>query len=168
MSYRISVQPDIRKTLADPGVIVGTLQLDPETYMGIVQMAYCLFHRPNAHIRILNIRTRIVDPIDVDRLDNQHFVTHVTGPVIELLADDYPWRLAIEHPTNDELQRPITMRYSCMFQSAFLGVQIQEYWIFQFDDLRFLQGAISACQWYHLDPHKQIRDLHDLDTEVVF
>ena len=169
MSYLISVQPDITKTLNDPGVITDTLQLDSETYMGILQMANCLFFKDGNRIRILNVETGTVDPNDNDEIfDNKHYVTHVTGKVEKQLNDDLPWREAIEHPSNDELQRPITMRYSCMFNSAFPEPLFQESWIFQFDDLKFLQGAISACHWYHLDPHKQIENLHDGDTEVAF
>lgn len=43
--YNISIQPDISKTLDDPGVITDQIQLSFDALAGILNMAYVLFIR---------------------------------------------------------------------------------------------------------------------------
>ena len=170
--YNISIQPDISKTLDDPGVITDQIQLSFDALAGILNMAYVLFIRSeemDQHISIQDYESAMYLRLPDHGFERgPHLVSHMNDRIKYGLQRG-PWKIAIENPLNDELQHNITMQYSCVFESIYpLDSPLKEIWILQFDDLEFLRGAISVCQWFNLDPHDHIYSVHFGNTFMDF
>lgn len=60
-----------------------------------------------------------------------------------------------------DIARPITKRYTCRLYSDWGGRSHPLNRIVQFDSPEFIQGSISVCTWYGVDPHHNILDLYD-------
>ena len=169
-TFDFSVQPNLRLTLNDPGVISNPINFHRKTFPGIIHMGNTLFgsiDEMNKHIRIYDPETDYWQLTD-DYLDNSpHDVSRMNRDITEDLDQGRTWTQAIE--LNEELLHPITQKYTVMFTAKFpLDSPLKESLIVQFNDLEFLQGAISICQWFNLDPHDHITNLHEGDTAIEF
>lgn len=159
--YQILVQPNVNRTLDNPGVRVFEMNLTPEQLAGIVLMARALF--PGAafrHIGVYNLQgltSQLPPQLQVTQLIYEPFTERLN----QYLGQGIPWRLAIR--LTFPQSAPITRRYTALLAS--LDGAITQY--VQFDTPEFLQGAISVLKWFDIEPwDDQIMDLHENDTRI--
>lgn len=163
MEYTIQLQPDLTRTLQDRDTILFPIYLTSSQLDGIRAMAHTLFEGDTNDHLIVWLITLLHDVNLIVPERNQVTVDFNADAVSEMyhaIEDGGTWRDAITYVFPDSV--PITQRYTAIFWSLLNTLGI----IVQFDDLEFLQGAISLCQWFQLDWHQHITDLHDGDTEV--
>jgi hypothetical protein len=164
MEYTIQLQPDLTRTLNDPGIITFRLQLIPDQLDGIRAMARMLFEGDTSDHLIMWLisLSQQINLVVPDRNEvTVEFNADAGSEMYHAIEEGLTWREAITY-VFPESSIPITQRYTAIFWSLVNTLGI----IVQFDNLEFLQGAISMCQWFRLDWHQHIADLHDGDTEV--
>jgi hypothetical protein len=163
MEYTIQLQPDLTRTLNDPGIITFRLQLTPYQRDGIRAMAQMLFEGATSDHLIMWVISldQQINLVVPDRNEvTVEFNADAVSEMYHAIDEGLTWREAITHVFPNGI--PITQRYTAIFWSLVNTLGI----IVQFDNLELLQGAISMCQWFRLDWHQHITDLHDGDTEV--
>jgi hypothetical protein len=168
LQFQVWVQPNPERHLNNGGVVVSTLSLTPDQFYGIMRMSSTIFDGyPEFHLTLT--RLGLGQPFRFPARD-PYYVTILTSSVNNALRLGEPWREAIRHTgLSGLLSPPVTMRYTALFGNYIPSVPrshgAQTTWtIVQFDSIEFLQGAITACQWFGLNPREYIKEIHDGNT----
>lgn len=171
----ILVQPDLTKTLGDPGVIRSNIQISPEALKGLLYGAYIMFlgfDEMDEHIGIYDPEMDAYIGLSEEEFEEgPNMISKFNNAVAGLLDTDRTWTEVFRATFFGETLKPITMRYSAMIESVYpLNRPGGDFWILQFNDLEFLRGIVSVYQWFGLDPYHGgfIEHLHEGDENRVF
>jgi hypothetical protein len=163
--FQVRVQPNPERHLNGGDENFSTLSLTPDQFYGIMKMSSILFDGyPEFHLTLT--RLGLGRPFQFPIRD-PYYVTILTSSVSNARQQGEPWREAIRHTgLSGLLSPPVTMRYTALFGNYIPVIPrshgAQTMWtIVQFDSLEFLQGAITACQWFGLNWREYIRQIHD-------
>lgn len=197
-NYDISIQPDINKTLDDQGIITSQLQLNNQQILGIVHMCFALFgEQSDVYITIEYVEGFALLNLTDDHIqDSQYMVADLDYETMNRIKNTDQWNpIIIDYLDNrihqntealpedirtmlnrpeiqtlmNQQQNLITKRYSCITKSVFPVQEVdKDFWVIQFKDIVFLQGMISVCQWFNLNPYDYITNLHQREEKVEF
>jgi hypothetical protein len=169
---RITFQPDPNRTLRDPGVIDFRINLDSRRLAaraqlaGIVIMMTVLFE-PNIthHIEIHRPMAQELTYLD----------PFVRGHIVKIGPEMWPIFNSLVNSESrwSQVIAGLPGRHGSINESSY-SAMLWNYprttrYIFNFQSLEFLQGAITACRWLGLNPREYITHLHAGNTamEVV-
>lgn len=161
-SYRIRLQPNLERTLGEPGTIETTLDLTLDQYNGIRAMGFVLLGgEANHHFEITDSYGVFIQPmmpssvtVSTARSEADYFT------IIDLLNQGNSWSDVIMQTVAEVALIPDNLT------GVFWDILTREFWVIQFETPQFLQGAISLCQWFGLNWHDHITDLHNGNTAV--
>jgi hypothetical protein len=177
--YRIRLQPNPNLTLADPGIIEFTIRLTAFQQAGIASMIRALFtdftispplNRSGAHLEYYESFFEAFGPLVPSR-ETAIGVLRTASQITDFgqaLDEGMPWTRAIMNrnlvpPSGSRnLNRPLDPYTAALHN--FYDPRIQM--IVEFNDREFLQGAITACQWFGLRWSSYITDIYYRDTHV--
>ena len=162
--FNIVIQPDPRKTLHREGTFQINERLNEEQVAGILLMTYNIFgDNYDQHIDLKrdNILYR------PEYFFERHLIVATKQIIPYQEAQDdwitYIYRLAAQVGVFGRVPKPITKTYTIRF----LNVQSNSSVIYQFETLNFIQGAISALQWFSLGSSSSSVVMDNLHTGNV-
>lgn len=176
--YWFRLQPDPEQTLRDPGTIEFTIDLTRSQFRGISNMVHAMFtswvqlespvNKSVLHLgRYLVPNSTVWFPLTSYQEDVIAIIpiTHMSGLHQESIRSVIPWTHLIQNPEvimfPPGRPRPtITKPYTAILVNYYGGVFGV---IVQFDNLEFLQGAITLCEWFRLRWRDYIMDIHEGD-----
>lgn len=166
--YVIVLQPDVNKTIHQVNTQEFNLSLNDEQVAGLLLMAYNVFG-----IKWKNkLRVRLITTVSTTQnsYNNKDVYPEYTPELFlslysvtksrKLLPYDegywyqYINQLALSDTSKGYIPNEIKYPYTCRFKNT------HEYTIYQFDSTDFIQGALSLCQWFHLDPNQYMDNVH--------
>ena len=150
--YKVTLQPDRRKTLKDPGVCDFDIALSNEHLIGVWIVLDTLFvEEDKAHITIGEFKGA------QSMLGNipEHLLL-VSDDTKDWIPDD-AWYVFLDIL----MVGAPTMKYSGIIRGHKL-------FLIQSQTLDILQGVVTACSWFDQDPHKYILRYYEGDVPLTF
>lgn len=172
----INFQPNVNLTIHD-GTLRFSRTLSDEHIAGILLMAKNIFGPQYLdHIQLefmltpywaFNYYTDQVDYVNLsgrrlirtDNLENNYLIT-TSSQYIEYQSEIQYWHDYIRQLAAFSLSIPheITKPYTCRFKNK--RDSDNRISIYQFTRSDFIEGAISLCQWFHLNYHDYLDQIH--------
>jgi hypothetical protein len=167
--YQITIQPDLRRTIQDPGTITSILMLNLEQVLGIIAGVSITIEGRYALNEIINI-VRLANNEIMTTITFSHQIQDVgfcllpSSRASHLL--DY-YNLSIQRGLTPQgflatfinrSRLPISLDYWCILVQPEQRVPIGL--VVQFQTLGFLQGVISAFTWLGKDWRDRILLIH--------
>jgi hypothetical protein len=168
---RFIIQPNPERTLNDPGTIDFTVPLTRNQRQGLATMAEVLFTNRTTGQLVPELGSHLLvfisDTFDEFVTHLHSYVSFVNGVAWRRLQDSrLPWTQEIFNSnivrvsrTRQQLNRRLDP-YTAILHSYY---HRDDGYIVEFTDPEFLQGAITACQWFGLNWRNYITDIHHND-----
>jgi len=157
--YLITIQPNPDFTLHNIGTIQTTLTLNDEQLAGILLMVDLLFSGTDLnHLLVQLVTTNGLITLTSVNFKSIHLVTESYN-FITYHSDSELWyhyinRLASSGSITSKVPYDITMPYTCRF------IGNTRLLIYQFTNPDFIQGAITACNWFGYNWKQFIDNFH--------
>jgi len=153
-TYRFVYQPNLSKTLNDPGVQEEILRLPRENALGMILMAYTLFpctQECQSHFEVY-LGNELLNPAAIWSNNPEYTVAGL--PFGTEWKENWVAFLFT-------LSRDPAKQYTILVKGK------NDHILFQFDSLEFYQGLIKVLTWFRLHPGDYLSQFHDYNELVV-